>query len=56
MSRTGLERGTLNSVQLGTVNISSDDIKMKYQPLMLFKRDPKKERSRSLTVQNRRKR
>jgi hypothetical protein len=26
MSRTGLESGALNSVQLGTVNISSDGI------------------------------
>lgn len=51
MSRTGLERGTLNIVQLGTVNILSDGIKMK-----LFKRDPEKNRSVSLTVQNRRKR
>jgi len=41
MSRTVLERGTFSSVQLGAVNISSDDIKMKYQSLMLFKRDPK---------------
>jgi hypothetical protein len=33
MRRTGLERGTLNSVQLGIVNILSDDIKIKYQSL-----------------------
>jgi hypothetical protein len=33
MSRTGLERGTLNSVQLGIVNILSDGTKIKYQSL-----------------------